>query len=107
MKTIYIYISFTLYFFKALLNLHKVIDFYDFDEGAKNKFKLFGKQYMKQERFERKDIKPKSKTVQYITTLSKSFTNGNQNQVEDMFLLTIYTTLWYIHKKENTKNEDT
>lgn len=106
MKTIYIYISFIFYFFKAFFNLHKVLFFYHSQEGAKNKFKLFGKQYMKEERLERKDKKPKTKTVQYITTLSKSFLPNNENKLEDMFLLTMYTILWYIHKKENIQNEN-
>ena len=55
-------------------------------EGATGKFKLFGKQYMKQARYEASGKKPKSKSVTFITSLSKSF-SGDADSREGKFKL--------------------
>ncbi len=69
------------------------------EEGATGKFKLFGKQYMKQARYERAGKTSKSKSVTYITALSKSFSGTPEMREEEFQNLLKYTFLWYTFSK--------
>ena len=66
------------------------------EEGATGKFKLFGKQYMKQARYEKSGKNPKSKSVTYITALSKSFSGEQEARATEFKELLKYTFLWYV-----------
>lgn len=82
-------------------------EFLYYEEGATKKFKLFGKQYIKQERYQKSGRDPKSKTVTYITSLSKAFAPPEEDQSENFKNLLKYTFLWYIFKENFTFEQNT
>jgi hypothetical protein len=69
------------------------------EEGATGKFKLFGKQYIKQARYEKSGKNPKTKSVTYITALSKSFSGEPETREAEFKELLKYTFLWYTFSK--------
>lgn len=91
---------------KVFTSIIKDPSFLDYEKGATGKFKLFGKQYIKEQRREKNSLRQKSKTVTFITALSKVFDpKFKQEETEENFFNLIkFTTLWYlsyqIEKKE-------
>lgn len=74
-------------------------EFLYYPEGSTKKFKLFGKQYIKQARYEKSGKESKSKSVTYITALSKSFSGEQEARAAEFKELLKYTFLWYTFSK--------
>lgn len=107
MKNIKLKIKIFIYWLFILPHLLKDLSFYNYPQGASTKFKLFGKQYIKQERKENVSLK-KSKTVTFITTLSKIFDptfSPKDSKIHFSDLLK-QTFLWYIHYSEELKQKE-
>tara|TARA_R110001599_G_scaffold342307_1_gene563959 strand:+ start:154 stop:507 length:354 start_codon:yes stop_codon:yes gene_type:complete len=107
-----VYIIVIKVWFTLLFLILKDTSFLYLAEGSTGKFKLFGKQYIKQARYEASGKKPKSKSVTYITSLSKSFSGDDASKEEAFKSLLKYTFLWYTFSKymqlepEDDHNED-
>ena len=96
------------YWFKILISILKDHSFLDYSPGTTGKFKLFGNQYIKQQRKEKAGGAPKSKSVTYITTLSKTFSLQFLDEKDRNFInLSKYSFLWYVSTKiQNPKEEE-
>lgn len=107
MKNILLKIKILIIWFSFLPYLLKDSSFYHYKKGSVGKFKLFGKQYLKQSRRE-KHVKDKSKTVTYVTTLSKIFTptTSNKESKQEFSKLVSQTFLWYISHTEELKQKE-
>ena len=94
-----IYFAIFRVWFSLLFEVLKDHEFLHYSEGSVKKFKLFGKQYVKQERYQKSGRDPKSKAVTYIISLSKSF-SGDADTNDAEFKKTMkYTFLWYTFQK--------
>lgn len=107
MQNIKLKIKIFFYWLCILPHLLTDFSFYNYPDGASKKFKLFGKQYIKEERRERVSLK-KSKTVTYITTLSKIFDPTFSSKDSKIYFsdLVKQTFLWYISYSEELKQKD-
>lgn len=107
MQKIKLKIKIFLYWLQILPNLLTDSSFYNYPDGASKKFKLFGKQYIREERKEKASLK-KSKTVTYITTLSKIFDPTFSSEDSKIYFsdLVKQTFLWYINYSEELKQKD-
>ncbi len=82
--------------FALLISAIRDNEFLYYPEGSTKKFKLFGKQYIKQARYEKSGKESKSKSVTYITALSKSFSGEQEARAAEFKELLKYTFLWYV-----------
>lgn len=91
--------------FRTFLSIMKDPSFLNYQKGSTGKFKLFGKQYIKEQRREKNPSRPKSKTVTFVTALSKVFDPRfkEQETEENFFNLIKFTTLWYLSHQIQTK----
>ena len=113
LNKIKVYIIILKVWISLLFLILKDTSFLYLHEGATGKFKLFGKQYMKQARYEASGKNPKSKSVTFITSLSKSFSGDADSREGEFENLLKYTFLWYTFSKymqleplEDDQNED-
>ena len=107
MKNILLKIKILIAWCSFLPYILKDSSFYHYKKGSVGKFKLFGKQYLKQSRRE-KHSEDKSKTVTYVTTLSKIFTpsTSNKESKQQFSKLVSQTFLWYISHSEELKQKE-
>lgn len=99
LNKIRVYIAVIKVWISLLFLILKDTSFLYLRPGATNKFKLFGKQYIKQARYEKSGKNPKSKSVTYITSLSKTFSGDEASREEEFQNLLKYTFLWYVFSK--------